>query len=718
MLRRPLCTVVLVFAWMAPSLIARGEEGMWLLTAPPTEAIQKTYGLGPSAAWLEHVQKSCVRFGRGGSASLVSASGLVMTNHHVGYGQIEKLSTKERNFLTDGFYAARLEDELKCPDLEVSVLWSIEDVTERVNEPGKGLSAADANTARQKRIAEIEKECQDTTGLHGDVVTLYHGAKYHLYRYRRYTDVRLVMAPEENAASFGGDVDNFEYPRFNLDMSFFRIYENDRPLRPEHYFKWNATGAGEGDLVFVAGHPARTQRSLTLDHVRFLRDVQFPPLLQFLWRREVQLINFSARSEENARIAQGDLKGVQNSRKAYTGMLGGLHDPGILRAKLGGETRLRKRVESNLEYERQWSSAWNEIKESLKTYKTFVHRYQTLEGRGSGGGSRLLSIGETLVRLAAEKPKPDGDRLRGYHDADLDSLNLRLYSPAPIYDELEIDKLASWFSYMAETFGGDDTLLSKMLSGKSPRARAVELVSGTKLKEVEVRRKLAEGGMEAITSSDDPIIRLAYDIDSEGRALIKRYEDEVEGPQTQGYAKVAAARFAIEGENVYPDATGTLRLTYGSVKGFVEDGKPVPVIRTQMERGSCAALSFVLDGKPVPAFTTLGGMFARHSERRGLEPFDLPKRWLDAKDKLDLATPFNFVCTTDVIGGNSGSPVFNREGEVVGLVFDINLPALVWDTVYTDNMARTVAVDGRAIIEALRKVYHADRLITELRDGS
>lgn len=690
MLRECRGFIVVAFISSIAALAASAEEGMWLLNHPPAEALKKSYGFAPTADWVEHVQKSCVRFGRGGSASLVSADGLVMTNHHVGYGQVEKLSTKERNLLKDGFYAKAPADELKCPDQEVMVLWSIEDVTPAIEAATAGLEPAEANTARQKKIAEMERTCPAGEQEQCEVITLYHGARYHLYKYRRYTDIRLVMAPEESIASFGGDVDNFEYPRFSLDMTFFRIYENDKPFQPEHYLSWSDAGTTENELVFVAGHPARTQRQLTVAHLRFLRDVQYPTLMSMLWRLEVQLQTFSERSEENDRIAQGDLKGVQNSRKAFTGMLGGLHDPAVFLAKVGEEATLRKLIETNPEHQAHWGGAWKEVADSLQTYASFYARMNAVEGRGSGGGSRLFDIAERLVRLAAELPKPDGDRLRGYHDADLKSLYLRLYSPAPIYDELEMNKLASWFSHLAEQFGADDPMVTRVLAGKSPRARAAELVGGTKLKDMAVRKSLAEGGMEAVTASSDPLIRLAYDIDPEGRALIKRHEDQVEGPQTAAYAKIAAARFAVAGENSYPDATGTLRLTYGSVKGFEEDGKPVP------------------------AFTTLAGLFERHEARGAKPPFDLPNRWLEAKDKLDLMTPMNFVCTTDVIGGNSGSPVFNRNGEVVGLVFDINLPALVWDTVYTDVGARTVAVDSRAIVESLKKVYGAERLVKEL----
>lgn len=673
---------------------AAADEGMWLLNKPPVQALKERYGFEPTPAWLEHVQKSCVRFGGGGSASVVSADGLVMTNHHVGSDDIEKLSTPERNLLESGFYARTREEELPCKDLEVRILWSLEDVTQRVQSAATaGASPAEANAARRRRIAEIEKESQDATGLKSDVVTLYHGARYHLYRYRSFTDVRLVMAPEQAIAFYGGDNDNFEYPRFDLDVSFFRIYENGKPLRPEHYLKWSGTGAAEGDLNFIVGHPARTQRQYTVDHLKFLRDVSYPVILQRLWRREVQLLGFSARSEENARIATGDLYGAQNSRKAFTGILAGLHDPQIMAAKMSAEQALRAAVDANPDFRGQWGDAWDRVSEAQRKHHEHYLRYSALERRREVIRSDLYRIARHLVFLAEEKDKPNAERLEEYQEASLDSLYLRLYSPAPIYDELEIDRITSGLSYLAETAGGDDPLLVRMLAGQSPRRRAEQLVSGTKLKDVEVRKRLAAGGTQAIAESTDPMIRFAADLAPEIRRLRKLYEDEIESVERQNYARIAAAQFAVQGENLAPDATGTLRLSYGAVRGYVESGRPVP------------------------AFTTFAGLYQRHQERGGKPPFALPQRWLDRKARLKPDTPFNFVSTADIIGGNSGSPTINRAGEVIGIVFDGNLQGLVWDIAYTDEQARAVCLDARAIIEALRNVYDAGPLAEELLSG-
>jgi hypothetical protein len=677
---------------LGASLPARADEGMWLLNAPPTKYLQEHYKFTPTPQWLEHVQKSCVRFETGGSGSIISADGLVMTNHHVGSDMLLKLSTPQKNLLETGFYAKGRADELKCPDLELNVLWQIDDVTAQVLAAVKdGMSPADAGKARREVIAAIEKQSKDSTKLKSEVVTLYGGAKYHLYRYRSNTDIRLVFAPEEAIAFYGGDTDNFEFPRFDLDCCFFRIYENGQPLKAEHHLAWSPSGASENELAFVCGHPGRTERLNTYDHLKIGRDVELPRRMGEYWRREIKDQGFAGRSAENARIVRDDLFGVANSRKAVNGQLDGLQDPALMAAKKSDEDKLRAQISGDEVKSKLWGSAWSDIAAIKKAEQGFAERRTLLDKiLGGYGASRLMSHATTIVRLSAELPKPSAERLKEFGDARLESLYLDLYSPEPIYDALEIYFLTQGIQRCVERFGADDPTVVSMLAGKSPQARAVELVKASTLRDPAARKALAAGGAKAIADSKDPMVQLAVTLDPEARTLRKRFEDSVESPLRDAYAKVAAARFAALGDSVYPDATFTLRLAFGPIKGFTDGAEKVP------------------------AFTTFAGAFQRAAERKGQEGFALPESWIKAKDKLHLDTPFNFICTADIIGGNSGSPVINASGEVVGLIFDGNIGSLVGNFVYNDTTGRSVAVDSRALIEAIRTVYGAEGLASEI----
>jgi hypothetical protein len=674
---------------------SQADEGMWLFNNPPVKLLQEKYHFQPTAAWLEHVQKSSVRFDNGGSGSFVSPDGLVMTNHHVGADCLGKISTKDKNYLAAGFEAKSNADEQKCKDLELNVLMSIEDVTARVaGAVQPGMDAASAEKARRAEINNIEKDSHDKTGLRSDVVTLYNGGQYHLHRYKQYTDVRLVFAPQKAIAFFGGDPDNFEFPRYDLDICFFRVYENDKPVHVDNYLKWSESGAAEGELIFVSGHPGRTERADTVAHLLYQRDFAVPGTLDLLRRREVLLRNYSDRSAENARRAEDELFGIQNSRKAYIGMLAGLQDPAILGKKRDAEKELLDAVSKDPKLSQSYGDGWDQVAATLKTLVKIHDEYNLLaigpRRRAQSFNSDLFDIAIQLVRLAEETPKPNGERLREYSAAGLDSLKLHLFSDAPIYEDLEIIQLADSLGMMAEVLGEENEIVQMVLAGKSPRDRAAELIHGTALKDVAVRKRLAEGGLKAIQESNDPMIQLARLIDPESRRIRQVFEQQVDEPLRQAYGKIANARFAVYGSSVYPDATFTLRLAFGEAKGYTEGGVKIPWA------------------------TTLGGAYEHAAAHNNKEPFELPKIWNERKSQLALSTPFDFVSTADIVGGNSGSPVINRQGEVVGIIFDGNIESLVLDYTYTDQVARAVAVHSAGILEALRKVYQANRLVEEI----
>jgi peptidase S46-like protein len=669
---------------------ARADEGMWLFNDPPKSILKDKYNFDVSSTWMDHLQKASVRFNNGGSGSFVSANGLVMTNHHVGVDCMQQVGTKEHDYIKTGFYAKAPGEEAKCKDLELNELISVEDMTARVNAAmPAGADPSTAEKARRAAINTIEKESFDKTGLRSDVVTLYHGGAYHLYRYKRYTDVRLVFAPEQDAAFFGGDPDNFEYPRYDLDICFFRVYENGRPFKPDHYLKWNPRGAGQGDLIFVPGNPGTTSRLDTMQHLEFLRDVSNPSIMDLLRRYEVLLRVFGERDSESRRRAQDELLGVENSRKAYDGMQAGLQDPSLMAEKQTQEERLRSAVDADPKLRDAYGTAWASVASTLQTYKGIFTDYNLLE-HGRAFHSQLFDIARTLVRLAEQSQKPNNERLREYAEANLPSLKEGLFSDAPIYDNLETLELGDSLSMYAEAKGMSNELVQKVLAGKSPQGRAEELIRDTKLKDVAERKRLAEGGVNAIQTSIDPMIQLARLVDPESMRLRRIYDDQVREPQHQAYAKIAQARFAEYGANAAPDATFTLRLSFGEVKGYEEDRKSVPWT------------------------TTIGGAYAHAADHQNQPPYRLPQSWMEHKSRLNLSTPFNFVNTADIVGGSSGSPVVNRAGELVGIIFDGNIQSLVLDYIYTDQQARAVAVQSSAIGEALKKIYGAQRVIDEL----
>jgi hypothetical protein len=677
---------------------ALADEGMWLFNTPPLKQLKEKYQFEPTPQWLEHLQKASVRFNSGGSGSFVSANGLVITNHHVGADTLQKMSDAQHNYLRNGFYAKTQADELKSTDLELNVLISIEDVTARVNGAVKpGMTSDQASSARNAVIAAIEKESKEKTGLRSDVVTLYQGGAYHLYRYKRYDDVRLVFAPEQQMAFFGGDPDNFEYPRYDLDICLFRVYENGQPAKIDHFLKWNSHGPSDGELTFVSGSPGKTDRQLTLDELADTRDRYLPYVLSMFYRREVLELAYSARSFENARKARDDLFGDQNNRKRYDGYLAGLLDPQIWSALKAREQKLRDAIARNSK-SKSTISAYDRIKRAQAEIAKDAALYNYLEQeRPSTVGYRgpralsgnLFKYARLLTRAIEERAKPNGERIPQFRDSARESLELELFSTEPIYDDYEILRLTDSLTDFASQFGTDNPLVQNVLAGKSPHARAKELVSGTKLKDVAVRKDLYHKDAAALQAAHDPMIDVARLVDGPAREARKIYDaqDEI---KKQAYSEIAKARFALEGASSYPDATFTLRLSYGRVRGYEQDGKQIP------------------------AFTDFGGLYQRSAEHDNKPPFDLPQRWIDKKTNLNLTTHFDFASDADIIGGNSGSPVVNKANEFVGIIFDGNIQSLVLDCVYTDIQARAISVDSAAIIEAIRKVYDANALADEL----
>lgn len=689
-MRVRLSVLAIVACVAASSLSARADEGMWLFNNLPRKQLAERYKFEPTPEWVDHVMKSSVRFNSGGSGSFVSSTGLVLTNHHVGADTLHKIGTAEHDYYKDGFWAKTKAEEQKSPDLELNVLQSIEDVTARVNEAVKpGMPAAEAFAARRGIMSEIEKESLDKTGLRSDVVTLYQGGQYHLYRYKKYTDIRLVFAPEAEIAFFGGDPDNFEYPRYDLDICLFRVYDNDKPAKIEHFLKWSRAGADDGELVFVSGHPGKTDRLNTMAALKYMRDVQSPSTLDLLRRWEIMLQQYGQRSDESARRAKDDLFGAQNSRKAYYGRIAGLQDPSILAKKESAEQALRAKIAADPRLKTEFGSAWDRIEQAQDLRRELAVPMSVLES-GRGFHSELFSIARTLVRLADENEKPNRDRLKEYSDAGRSSLELQLYSTAPIYDDLEQAKLSDGLGYLLEKLGGDNALAQKILAGKNPAARAAELIGGTKLKNVAERKRIASGGKQAIAQSTDPMIVLARLVDPAAREVRKKFDDQVVEVERQAYAQISRALFQIQGTGAYPDATFTLRLSYGTVKGYEENGKKVE------------------------PWTTMGGAFEHSAAHGGKSPWALPPRWHKHKSQIDPKTPFNFVSTCDIIGGNSGSPVINRAGEFVGIIFDGNIQSLVGDFVFDETQNRAVSVHSASILESIRKIYEAEPLAAEL----
>lgn len=699
--------IALALVVVAFGIAPRADEGFWPYNRIPKAAIKAKYKFDVTDTWLNHLQLATVRFG-GGTGSIVSPDGLVLTNHHIGLSSLQRLSTAEKDLVKGGFLAATRADELKVAGMTLSVLQSIEDVTAKVTGAvTPGMTPQEAAAARQKAITAIQGEAQ--AGVTKQVVSLYAGAVYNLYTYKVYNDVRLVFGVEYNTGFFGGDPDNFTYPRYCVDVSMFRLYENDKPAQTPNFLKWSPAGSKEGDLVFTTGHPGSTQRLNTVAHLKYRRDLALPFSIASNGMRESAIKKWAAQSAENARQTTQELFGVQNSLKSQRGQLKGLKDDALMAQKEAAEKRLRAELAKNAAKQTELGDAWDIIEKAIATARQ-LDAERNFIANAAGLNSTLFTQARQMVRAAYNPPaagqgrggrggagaapgtapagarggqpgggQPGGGQRGGAGGA----------QPAVNIAREKIN-LTESLAFMQKYLGPDHAIVKRILGDKTLEARATELVDKTRITDPEIRALLQAGGKATIDVSTDPMIVLARSLETDAQAINKKYEDEVTVVQAAAYPKIGQAVFVVDGAKAYPDATGTLRLSYGTVKSYKEDGKIIP------------------------AYTYVPGLYERSAQHNNQSPYELAPRWAEAKAALDPKTPFNLVTTNDIVGGNSGSAMVNKKGELVGLIFDGNIQSLPGYVIYEEAVNRAVSVDSRIILEALRKVYKADALATEI----
>ena len=684
------------------ALPASGDEGMWTFDRFPSADVKAKYGFEPDAAWLTHVRLASARTEEC-SASFVSPSGLVMTNHHCARSCAEANSNAARDHIANGYTAPETQDELKCPNEHVDQLVEITDVSERLSRVTQGKSGEAFAAARRSEIGAIEKACQaggpapsGSVTTHCQVVTLYRGGLYHLYRYRRYDDVRLVFIPEEAAAFFGGDLDNYEYPRWDYDVSFLRVYQDNKPAATPEFFRWSKAGAREGDLIFMSGNPGRTNRLLTVAQLEHQRDVAIPEWGLRLAEQRGFLVEFRRRSAEAARIAASKLFGVENNFKRYKGQARVLSDAKFMAARAAAEKELRARVAAEPARQARYGAAWDEIEKAQTGFMAFrveLHELEdyrelsdALQPSPWGFDSRLFAAARVLHRSLTERKLPADRRLREFQDASLPGLAKALLSEAPIYDELEMATLAWSLAKMREDLRPEHPVVRKLLSRETPEELAARVVKGTKLRDPAVRKRLWQDERAlAAAETTDPMLQLAAAVDVEARAVRRKFEATVDATLSKNNELIARARFDAFGTQLYPDATFTPRLSYGAVRGYE------------------------VDGRKIPWHTEAAGLWDRAT---GRDPFALAPSWLA---KLAPTLPFNFVGTPDSVGGNSGSPIIDRDAAIVGLNFDQNIEGTATPLGYEDSRRRAVFVHSDLILAALDTVYAAKRLVDEIR---
>ena len=689
-LRRGFCLFVAI---VALPLVGHANEGFWPFNRVPKAAIKQALGVDLSDQWIQRVQQVSVRF-PSGSGSFVSPDGLVLTNHHVSLDLLHKLSTPEKDYASKGFVAADRSQEIKLADLELMSLQRIEDVTAKVNESVKpGMTPAETLAARRAAIAAIEKDAQEKTGLAAEMVTLYQGGQYHLYLYKKFTDVRLVFASEFDAAFYGGDPDNFTFPRYALDMTIWRVYEDGKPYRTPSYLPWSTSGVKEGDAVFTSGHPGATQRLNTVAHLEFLRDNALPLSIEAFSTIRDSLDAYGKQGAEQARQANDDFFGIENSLKSWKGQIGGLRDAPTMNKKRADEQALRDKVNANADLKAKYGDAWDKVAAARAALPPYNYERVVFE-QGLGFYTSYFTLARTLVRWTDESGKPNGQRLPEYSDARKAAIERQMASEAPVHAGAEQAKLAASLAVMVKMLGADHALAKQVLAGKTAQARAAELVAGTKMGDAATRKALLAGGKAAVSASKDLFIELARLVDGRARELRTKYDNEVLAVERDAYSKIAQSVFATQGDSAYPDGTFTLRLSYGQVKGYMENGKPVT------------------------PFTEIRGLYVRGDQHKQQPPYKIADSWMKARAAVKPTTPYNFVSTNDIVGGNSGSPVINVKGELVGLIFDGDIQSLPGYFVYDAAVNRAVSVDTRGMLEALRVVYKATAVADELVGGT
>ena len=680
--------LILFVTLLSVPFAAFSDEGMWTVDNFPSGQVSDKYDVDINDKWLRSAQLATTRLENGCTGSFASPDGLVLTNNHCTWGCIRNLSSEEKNLSDEGFMATSRDEELQCPGQQISVLIDFDDVTSKVSSATKGLANAEANEARKAKLTDLESGCENASNgqISCEAVSLYNGGQYFIYKYKRYDDVRLVFAPELDIAAFGGDPDNFNFPRWCLDMSFLRVYEDGKPASTPNYLQWREGGPQATEPVFITGHPGSTDRLLTMSQLRMLRDEVYPLWLLRYSELRGRMLAWQNTSPEAARIVQQRILGIENGIKVRRNQLKALHNDEMMAVKADQEKQLRAAIAANPELQATYGDAWDLIDGAVEAYRNIYEEHLFVENDAGLIGD-LFNYAKTIVRGTVERELPNNERMRAYTDAALPQVEQRLLAARPIDKEFEKLQLTFSLEKMREWLGPDSKYVHMILGNDSPELLVAKLVDGSRLDDASYREALWSGGIEAVEASDDPLVKLALAIDEDARALRKRYEDEVEAPRVRGEEKIADSRFQIYGTDAYPDATFTLRVTYGAVEGWKERGETVD------------------------PFTRTNRLFERSTGQR---PFMLPASWTQAREDLDPDRPFNFAATTDITGGNSGSPIIAADGVLVCLAFDGNIHSIAGDYWFDESTNRTVGVTTAIILEVLSAVYGADHLVKEL----